>query len=116
MSLNLQIISLLFVLLIIFIIIYILRKGRIYIKYSLVWLFSSGLLLFSILIPGFLDFVTRLLGFRVASNMIFAFIIAMLMFITISLTIIVSGQNEKIRLLIQEFSMLKSKIEKGDKK
>ena len=45
MSINLQIVSCLFLLAIISIIIYILRKGRISVKYSLVWLFSCGVLL-----------------------------------------------------------------------
>jgi hypothetical protein len=43
--------------------------------------------------------------------MIFAGLIAMLIFINIALTVIVSGQSSKIRLLIQEVSMLKAKID-----
>ena len=53
----------------------------------------------------------NLLGFEVGSNMIFAGLIAMLIFINIALTVIVSGQSSKIRLLIQEVSMLKGKID-----
>ena len=34
----------------------------------------------------------------------------MLIFINIALTVIVSGQNEKIRLLIQEISMVKKEL------
>ena len=46
------------------------------------------------------------------SNMLIGILIAMLIFITISLTIIVSGQKYRITLLTQELSMLKEKVNK----
>lgn len=109
MSSSLKIISILFCLIIIGIVLYIVKKGRISIKYSLIWFFSMFILLLLILIPNLLGFFTNLIGIEVASNLIFALIIAVLIFISISLTIIVSGQNDKIRLLVQEISLLKSK-------
>ena len=111
MSLNLQIVAVLFLLAILVSIIYILRKGRIAIKYALVWFFAALVLLIFIIFPGLMNSLTNLLGFEVGSNMIFAGLIAMLIFINIALTVIVSGQSSKIRLLIQEVSMLKAKID-----
>ena len=113
MSSSLKIISVLFCLVIIGIILYIVKKGRISIKYSLIWFFSMFVLLLLILIPNLLSFLTHLMGVEIASNLIFALIIAVLIFINISLTIIVSGQNDKIRLLVQEISLIKGK---GDNK
>lgn len=107
MNSNLQMLSIIFTLFILIVILYIVKKGRITVKYSFVWLISSGFLLFIVLFPGFLELITHITGFKVASNMIFSFIIGMLIFISISLTIIVSSQNEKIKLLIQEVSILK---------
>lgn len=111
MSLNLQIVAVLFLLAILVSIIYILRKGRIAIKYALVWFFAALMLLIFVIFPGLMNSLTNLLGFEVGSNMIFAGLIAMLIFINIALTVIVSGQSSKIRLLIQEVSMLKTKID-----
>lgn len=42
-------------------------------------------------------------------------LIVILFFITILLTIIVSGQNKKIKLLIQEVSMIKHDTNKSSK-
>ena len=112
MNLNLQIVAVLFLLAIFISIIYILRKGRITIKYALIWFFAALVLFLFVLFPNLMSGLSNLLGFEIGSNMIFAGLIAMLMFINIALTIIVSGQKEKIRLLIQEVSILKSKIEK----
>lgn len=91
-------------------VLYMVRKDRITIKYSLVWLLACSILLVSVIIPKFMETIANLFGIKILSNMIFAVIIMILMFISISLTIIVSGQKEKIRLLIQEVSILKSKI------
>ena len=107
MSTNLEIFSLLFIFIVFIAIIYILRKGRITIKYSLIWLFTTIMLFLFILIPSLYDGITKLFGFNVGSNMIFAGLIAMLIFINIALTVIISGHNKKIRLLIQEVSLLK---------
>lgn len=107
MSLNLKILSAFFCLIIIFIVLYFVRKNKIIVKYSFIWLTSSVFLLILILFPQLLGFMTKLIGIQVASNMVFSLVLALLIFITISLTIIVSSQTKKIRLLIQEVSMLK---------
>ena len=75
MNFNIQITSLLFIVSVLLSIFYIVKKGCITIKCSLVWIFSSLILL---------------------SNMIFEGLIAMLIFITLALTVIISGQNNKI--------------------
>lgn len=110
MTMNLQIVSISFIILIFSCIFYILRKGRISVKYSLVWLLSCFILFLFLMFPTLFNSITKVLGFNVGSNMIFAGLIAMLMFINLSLTIIISGQNDKIRLLIQEVSLIKGKI------
>jgi len=115
MSISLQLVSLLFILVILFFVIYILRKGRITVKYSLIWIFAVVVLLLLLLFPKLFIELTKILGFNVGSNMVFAGLIAMLMFINLSLTVIISGQSNKVRLLIQEVSLLKTKIEKQEK-
>lgn len=109
MNLNLEIVSILFILLIIFIVIYLLRKGSITVKYSLVWILSCLVLLLFIIFPNFFNWVTKQTGFTLGSNLVFAVLIGMLMVITLALTVITSNQNNKIRLLIQEVSILKEK-------
>ncbi len=111
MSFKLILESLLFVIIMLIIIISIVKRGRISIKYSLVWFFSIFLIFLATIIPNFMQFIANLIGFQTMSNMILTILIVMLIFICISLTIIVSGQKDKIRLLIQEVSILKKKVE-----
>lgn len=110
MSFNLQLVSCLFIFIVLILVVCMLRNGRINIKYAIVWIAAIIVLLLFLIFPSFFTWLTKLLGFNVGSNMIFAGLIAFLMFINIILTIIVSIQNNKIRLLIQEVSMLKGKI------
>lgn len=110
MSNELKLVSLFFLILIMFFIIYLVKKEKISIKYSFVYLLPCIVLIIFTLVPGLLNSVTLKLGFQTGSNMIFALLIGFLMIITIALTVIVSNQKEKIRLLIQEVSILKGKI------
>lgn len=87
------------------------KRGRILLKFLLVWLFPTTIIFFIGVIPSFLQFFTDLLGFQTMSNMVVGVLFVILIFICISLTIIVSGQDTKINLLIQEVSLLKEKIE-----
>jgi len=110
MPIKLKIEIILFSLVMIGLIINLVRHNRITIKYSLVWMFAIVGIFISALIPGFLPVVANLLGFELMSNMIFTIMIGILIFVMMILTIIVSGQKEKIRILTQEVSLLKDRI------
>lgn len=109
MSLELTISSIVFLVVVMLFILYLVKKRRISIKYSLVWILPCLTLIIFTLVPGFMAFVTKTLGFQTASNMILTLLICFLMVITIALTMIVTNQKDKIRLLIQEVSILKGK-------
>lgn len=109
MSIALKIVSISFLIVLMVIIFHLLKKDKITIKYSIVWLLPCLILLIFVLIPGFLTWTTEILGFQTASNMVFAMLIALLLMISIVLTVIVSNQKNQIRTLIQEVSLLKEK-------
>ena len=89
-----------------------LKKGMVPVKFALLWFFISIVLLFVGLIPEVIVKIATLFGFKTMSNMLIGILIVMLVFISMSLTIIVSGQKYRITLLTQELSMLKEKVEK----
>ena len=94
----------------------ILKKEKIPIKYSLLWYFSAIIVLLVSIFPTALEVFQNFFGFETLSNLIIGMFISILLFLTMALTIIVSGQNKKIILLVQEVSFLKSKLEESDKK
>lgn len=109
LKLTLQVIG--FSVVMLSIIIYLVHRNLFTIKYSLIWIIAIIGFLLSALIPDFLGHVRILLGFELVSNMFFAILIGMLMFFTLSLTVIVSRQKESIRLLTQEISIIKSRLD-----
>lgn len=110
MSNALIFVSILFSIFIICTVMILLTKRKVNIKYALIWIILFLILLISVVVPGFLIWITHILGFKTASNMVISAIIAVLIVITIVLTVIVSNQDKKIRLLIQEVSILKKEI------
>ncbi len=114
MSTNLVFVSGIFSLIIIIFILYLIKKENVNIKYSLVWLLLFIILLICLFVPGLLNYITKVLGFQTASNMVLSLLIAVLVIINISNTVINSHQDKKIKLLIQEISILKKEIDKDE--
>ncbi len=112
MSLNLRFGLLVTSFLLLLIVLHFTIKGKIPIKYSLVWLLSILILLSTAIVPNILVIISKLIGFVTMSNMIIGMILVLLLLITFTLTMIVSGQQRKINLLIQEISILKATINK----
>lgn len=90
-----------------------LEKRKIPVKYSLVWIVSSFLILLIAILPNVFSKISNLLGFVTMSNMVIGMFIFILLIISLMLTVIVSGQRKKITLLVQEVSMLKEKAKDG---
>ena len=82
------------------------RKGKLPIKYSLVWLSAAGLILLVGIIPEKIGILTNLFGFRASVNFIIGILLVLLMLITLALTLIVSKQKKTIILLIQKIALL----------
>ena len=95
-------------------VLYLLLKNRIPVKYALVWLFSTIVIIIVALIPNLMEKLAKLLGFELLSNMVLCLFIAILMFLTLILTVMMAGQKKKTTLLIQELSLLKSEVRKND--
>lgn len=87
-----------------------LKKETIPVKYALIWILSSFIILLIGIFPQIFMWTSNFLGFVTMSNMVIGMFIFILLIINMSLTIIVSGQKKKIALLIQEVSMLKEQM------
>ena len=92
-----------------------LRRGRIPVKFSILWFIVAVILLVVGIFPNFIVLISTRIGFICMSNMVVGILIFLLFAMCIALTVIVSGQATKITLLIQEVSMLKKKIVNEEK-
>lgn len=110
MPLNLRFAILIVALFLMYVVYIILKQRMIPVKYSLLWGLAIFVMLLIGIFPSFLVAVANLMGFVTLANMITGVFIVILLFITISLTIIVSAQKKKITLLIQEVSIIKEQL------
>lgn len=98
------------------IILFYLKKKMLELKYTLLWLVAGIVMGIMVFFPELLVVFVRLLGIESNMNglyiLCFAFIIAILM----SLTAIVSRQSMKIKVLIQEISMMEKRIRELENK
>ena len=91
-------------------ILYYLKKRMLELKYTLLWLAAGvvmGIMIFS---PEILVWFVRLLGIESNMNGLYVLCIAFIIAILMTLTSIVSRQAMKIRILIQEMSMMEKRI------
>ena len=111
---NLRLVVIIFILFLFILIAYLLRKRKLSTKYDIVWFLAIIVMLLTVLLPDVMKYIANLIGFELLSNMLLCIFIAILLFITLALTIVVSSNKRRITLLIEEVSILKKELE--DKK
>lgn len=103
--------SILIAIVIYFIILFVLLKQkRLALRYTLLWLFSGFVMLMLVLFPQILDGITSLLGIEVESNALFALLFFFNMVIMMSITSVISKQNDYIKHIIQKTALLEKRI------
>lgn len=91
-------------------ILYYLKKRMLELKYTLLWLVAGVVMGIMIFFPEILVGFVQLLGIESNMNGLFVLCFAFIIAILMTLTSIVSKQSLKIRILIQEMSMLEKRI------
>lgn len=109
MDFILKITLLIATLFLLFTVLKIIKTKTISVRYALMWLVFTLVLMTFTLFPNFVSWIADSLHFKTASNFIFVIVIASLVLMLLSLTILISKQNEKVQILTQEVAILKTK-------
>lgn len=99
-----------------FLIIKTVKAKKLSMKYGSFWIVMLILMAIVVVFPSILFQLSKLFGFEVPANMIFLLGFFFLFYVTFIITTSISIQNEKIKLLIQEISLLKERVENDGKK
>lgn len=91
-------------------ILYYLKKKYLELKYTLLWLLAGIIMAVMIFFPQTLVWFVKLLGIESSMNGLYVLCIAFVIVILMSLTSIASRQQAKIRILIQEISILEKRV------
>lgn len=116
MSINLKLSLIVLLLLQLILIINRVKRKKMTIKYASFWIILIIIMSFVVIFPNIIFKLSDIAGFEEASNMIFLLGFFFLFYISFIITTSLSIQNEKIKTLIQELSMLKESVEKNGKK
>ena len=115
MSVSLKIFLLLLLLILLLLIVRTIKIKKLSMRYGSFWIFLVIIMGIIVLFPEILFKLSNILGFEVTSNMMFLLGFFFLFYINFILTISISSQNNKIKLLVQELSILKESVENGKK-
>lgn len=86
-------------------------KGKLLLKYSLLWLVLGIILLLCAVFPGIVLSLSGLIGFVSPSNLVFLAAIGILLAVSLSLSVIASRQVIAIKNLTQRLALLESENE-----
>ena len=93
-----------------------LKDKALSLKYTLLWLLSGVVLGFMVFFPRTLANVIHTVGIYNEMNGLVFLCIGFLIIICIALTSIVTRQNRKIRVLIQEVAIMEKRLREVEKK
>ena len=109
---KVQIIAIALNLILLGVILELIRRGRLKEKYSLLWLFSIGVMLLLSFWRSFLDIIAEWFGIFYAPSLLFLVAFLFLILISLHFTVAISGFAEKNKRLAQEIGLLKHELEK----
>ena len=112
MSLNLKITLIIFLIFQLFLIINHVKKKKMTTKYAFFWIILVLGMGVIVIFPEIIFKLSKLAGFKQTSNMVLLLGFFFLFYISFIITTSVSIQNDKVKILIQEVSLLKDKINK----
>lgn len=110
MSITIRLTTILFVIVYYTFLIYSLKKKKLALKYSLLWIFSGMIFLIVAICPNILVFTTSLIGIEVPSNGLFAMLITSVILILMSLTVVISDITAKNKTLTQKIALMEKRI------
>ena len=86
-------------------------RGKVPIKYSLLWYAFAIIILLTGLIPNFFGTIGQFIGFSILSDFVIALILVILIFLNIALTVMIASQRKRINLVSQEVALLKKELD-----
>lgn len=112
---SIQLISITFSLFVFLGVIDLIRRSMLKEQYSLLWLFSSVVLLVLSVWRGLLDKVAQIAGIAYPPSLLFLLAFIFLLLIVLHFSVVISNLSEKNKKLAQEMALLKATMEKRGK-
>ena len=92
------------------------RRKKMNVSFSIFWIIAGFILIIFAIVPNMVEAISKMLGFEAPSNMLFVLTIFIAFYLIFNLTTIISQENKKNVLLVQEVSLLKKKVKELEEK
>lgn len=116
MQLSLRVALIVITLIYLIIILKAIKNKKLQISFSIFWIITGLILIIAIAIPNLIQNISNILGFELSVNMIFCVAIFLSFYLIFNLNILLSKENKKNILLIQEISILKERVDELENK
>ena len=116
MSLRVKVITIICLVLCLFLIINMVRKRTLELKYVLLWIGCDLALILAFLFPSLIGIAARFLGIASPMNMIFFLGFVFSLIIIFSLTVALSRETARVRKLAQEIALFEEESRVSDQK
>lgn len=113
---SLKIALVVILLIYLFVILKSVKRKNMRINYLIFWSITGVMLIIALIVPNFVDNISKFLGFELPINMIFSFAIFVILYLIFDLTRLITKEQNKNITLIQEISILKQKVDKLEEK
>lgn len=92
------------------VILWMLKKKKLTVRYSIVWFFAAGALVLFAVFPYIVLVLRDLLQVELVSNLVFLMVLAFVLFMLLSISCIVSVFSDKLKRLSQESALLEQRV------
>ena len=116
MQLSLRIALIIIMLIYLFCIAKSVKRKNMRIGYLIFWSVIGMLLIIALIVPNMVDNISKLIGFEIPINMLLSGAVFIILYLIYNLMTLISKNEKKITLLIQEISILKKRVEELEKK
>lgn len=116
MQLSLRISLIIIMLMYLFFIAKSVKRKNMRIGYLIFWAIMGLMLIIALIVPNFVENISRIIGFGVPINMIFCVAIFIILYLIFNLMTLISREEKKNTLLIQEISILKQRVKNLENK
>lgn len=110
LPLRLRVSLILAIVLFFIIVLVLLKKRRLNLKYTLLWMLTGVVMLIFVLFPGIMSAIATLLGIQTVMNTLYLLLLAFMLILLMMLTSIVSKQTERIGTLAQNNAFLEKRV------
>ena len=115
MDYRVQVFFMIIVLVFLVFIVQLLKKNKINLKYTLLWLIASFVLLIITIFPSTMYWISNMLGVKTPINSALILGCMFIILILITITSIVSSLNKNLRKLTQEVALLEKRVRELEK-